>query len=197
MSQLAGGINFTSVTYDDTTGNRLVTGPLGISETYKFTMLQGVPKVTEIDRASNGTVTFSSRHFTYDSNGYLKTATDWNGNQTAYTNNSHGLPTQIVYASGNAVSHTTSISYDTTWARLAHVVTTPGVTTTLNYSFSPRHAADPRAGRHDQHVRAVFDQRPDPHLDHDLHLDGPACDAAASRARTSPRRRPSPTRAGC
>jgi RHS repeat-associated protein len=133
-SQLAGGIKYTSVSYYDTSGDRKVTGPLGINETYKFSMLQGVPKVTEIDRAANGTVTFSSRHFTYDSNGYLKTATDWNGNQTAYTNNSHGLPTQIVYASGNAVSHTTSITYDTTWARLAHVVTQPDVTSTLNYS---------------------------------------------------------------
>ena len=133
-SQLAGGINFTSVTYDDATGNRLVQGPLGIIETYKFSMLQGVPKVTEIDRAANGTVAFASRGFSYDSNGYTKTETDWNGNQTAYTNNSHGLPTQIVYASGSTVSHTTSITYDSTWARLAHVITTPGTTATLNYS---------------------------------------------------------------
>jgi hypothetical protein len=42
-SQLAGAVNFTSVTYDDTTGNRLVKGPLGIVETYKFSTLQGVP----------------------------------------------------------------------------------------------------------------------------------------------------------
>lgn len=33
-SQLAGGVNFTSVSYDDATGNRTVTGPLGIQETY-------------------------------------------------------------------------------------------------------------------------------------------------------------------
>ena len=48
-------MNYTSVYYDDTTGNRVVKGPLGIVETYKFTTLQGVPKVTEIDRAANGT----------------------------------------------------------------------------------------------------------------------------------------------
>ena len=135
-SQLAGGINFTSVTYDDATGNRLVRGPLGIIETYKFSMLQGVPKVIEIDRAANGTVAFSSRKFSYDSNGYVKTETDWNGNQTAYTNNSHGLPTSIVYASGSADTHTTSITYDSTWARLAHIITTPGLTATLNYDSS-------------------------------------------------------------
>jgi YD repeat-containing protein len=95
--------------------------------------LQGVPKVTEIDRAANGTVAAATRLFTYDSNGYLKTATDWNGNQTAYTNNSHGLPTQIVYASGSTLTHTTTIAYDTTWARLAKTITTPGVTVTNNY----------------------------------------------------------------
>jgi YD repeat-containing protein len=111
-----------------------VKGPLGIVETYKFTNLQGVPKVTEIDRAANGTVAFASRGFTYDSNGYTATETDWNGNKTAYTNNSHGLPTQIVYASRTSQAQTTSISYDTTWARLAHVITQQGVTETRNYS---------------------------------------------------------------
>ena len=52
----------------------------------------------------------------------------------AYTNNSHGLPTSIVFASGSTVSHTTSITYDTTWARLAHIITTPGLTITNNYA---------------------------------------------------------------
>src|SRR5271166_2420973 len=41
-SQLSGGVNFTSVTYFDNNGNRNVTGPLGILETYKFTTLQGI-----------------------------------------------------------------------------------------------------------------------------------------------------------
>jgi YD repeat-containing protein len=89
--------------------------------------------VTEIDRAANDTVAAATRLFTYDSNGYLKIATDWNGNQTAYTNNSHGLPTQIVYASGSANTHTTTIAYDTTWARLAKTITTPDVTTVNRY----------------------------------------------------------------
>jgi YD repeat-containing protein len=132
-SQLAGGADLTQISYSSTSNDRTVTGPLGIAETYKFTMLQGVPKVTEIDRAANGTVAAATRLFTYDSNGYLQTATDWNGNQTAYTNNSHGLPTQIVYASGSTVAHTTTIAYDTTWVRLAKTITTPGITTVNTY----------------------------------------------------------------
>ena len=103
-------------------------------ETYKFTTLQGVPKVSEIDRAANGTVAAATEKFLYDTNGFIERITDWNSNNTWFTNNSHGLPTAIVFASGSAVTHTTSITYDTTWARLAHVITEPGLTTTLNYA---------------------------------------------------------------
>jgi YD repeat-containing protein len=132
-NQLAGGADLTQISYSSANNDRTVTGPLGIQETYKFSYLQGVPKVTEIDRAANGTVTAATHIFAYDSNGYLKTATDWNGNQTAYTNYAHGLPTQIVDASGSTVAHTTTIAYDTTWAHLAKTITTPGVTVTNNY----------------------------------------------------------------
>ena len=70
LSQLSGAVNYTSVYYNDTTGNRVVKGPLGIVETYKFTTMQGVPKVTEIDRAANGTVASATETIRYDSNGY-------------------------------------------------------------------------------------------------------------------------------
>lgn len=127
------GIPFTSVSYDDSTGNRAVRGPLGIVETYKFTTLQGVPKVTQIDRAANGTVAAASSFFTYDSAGYLATHTDWNGNQTAYANNSHGDPTQIVYASGTPSQQTVNITYDGTWAHLPRTVNAQGLNITNTY----------------------------------------------------------------
>ena len=63
-------MNYTSVYYNDTNGNRVVKGPLGIVETYKFTNLQGVPKVIEIDRAANSPVVAATETFAYDSNGY-------------------------------------------------------------------------------------------------------------------------------
>ena len=93
-SQLAGGVNFTSVSYFDTHGNRIVKGPLGIVETYKFTTLQGVPKVTEIDRAANGTVAFASRRLHLRLQRLSRRAPP-TGTATrhGYTNNSHGLPT--------------------------------------------------------------------------------------------------------
>jgi hypothetical protein len=132
-SQLAGAVNFTSVSYDDTTGNRTVTGPLGILETYKFSYLQGVPKVTEIDRAANGTVASASETFAYDTNGYTSSKTDWNGDITGWVNNSHGLPTQIVYASTTTNAQTTNIAYDATWPHLPYSIATNGVTAALIY----------------------------------------------------------------
>jgi uncharacterized protein RhaS with RHS repeats len=123
----------TTISYDDTTGNRTVTGPLGIVETYKFTVLQGVAKVSEIDRAANGTVTAATRTFGYDTNGYLNASTDWDTNSTTYVNNSAGLPTTINEAVGSPVARTTTIVYDTTWVHLPHTITTPGTTITDNY----------------------------------------------------------------
>jgi len=123
----------TTITYDDDTGNRTVTGPLGIQEKYIFSTLQSVRKVTEIDRAANGTVAAATRTFGYDSNGYLNASTDWNGNSTTYVNNSLGLPTTINEAVGSPVARTTTIAYDTTWVHLPHTITTTGLTTTNNY----------------------------------------------------------------
>lgn len=135
-SQFSSAANLTQITYDDTTGNRIVTGPLGVQETYKFTSAQGISKVIQIDRAAAPLISAASRLMTYDSAGYLATSTDWNGNKTVYTNNTRGDPTTIIYASGSAVSHTTTIAYDTTWVRLPKTITEPDRITTLNYDSS-------------------------------------------------------------
>lgn len=125
--------NYTQVSYDDVTGNRTVTGPLGIADTYKFTGIQGVPRISEIDRAANGTVAAATRLFTYDSNGYLASAQDWNGNTTQYTNNSHGDPTSITEAYGTGRARTTTVIYDTTWIHRPYTVTRTNQTVDYRY----------------------------------------------------------------
>lgn len=128
MSEHAGGADEVQVSYDDSTGYRTVTNPLGEQETYKFTAVQGVSKVSEIDRAASSPVAAASEHFTYDGNGYLATATDWNGNSTHYTNNSHGDPTSITEAYGTGRARTTSITYDSTWVHKPYTITKTNVT---------------------------------------------------------------------
>ena len=78
---------------------------------YKFTTLQGVPKVTEIDRVATATLPAATRKFTYDTNGYTASQTDWNGNLTSYVNDVHGQPTTINEAVGTPLARTTTITY--------------------------------------------------------------------------------------
>jgi YD repeat-containing protein len=131
-SQHAGGADATTLAYDDTDGSRTVTNALGQQEVYKFATLQGVPKVTEIDRLATSTTAAAARMFTYDANGYPASATDWNGNLTTYANDARGLPLSTVEAAGTAAARTTA----TTWASGLHVpltVVTPGLTTNFTY----------------------------------------------------------------
>jgi len=125
----------TTVAYNSG-GTVTVTNALGVADTYIFTTLQGIPKVTEISRAATSTTAAATRYFGYDANGYLGTATDWNGNTTNYTNNSHGQPTTIVEADGNSVSRTTATVYDTTFPHLPDSITTAGLTTSYTYDGS-------------------------------------------------------------
>jgi YD repeat-containing protein len=132
-SQNAGGANLTQVSYPSTT-SRVVTNPLGESLTYTLSSVVGVPKVTSIARAANGTVSAATRNFTYDTNGYLATATDWNGNSTHWTNDSHGQPTQIVEAYGAGLARTTTVTYDTTWVHKPYTITKTNVTIDDRYN---------------------------------------------------------------
>ena len=120
----------------NTNGTTTVTNAMGVADTYTFHVLQGHPKLAQIDRAATSTTVAAHRYFTYDSNGYLATEKDWNGNQTSFTNDSHGQPTSITYAYGTAVAHTTSIAYDSTWIHQPYTVTTPGLTSTWTYDSS-------------------------------------------------------------
>jgi RHS repeat-associated protein len=134
-SQRGSGADMTTMTYQSS-GNVQVTNAYGVVDTYQFSPIKGVRKIIEIDRASTSTTAAAHRYFTYDTPGYLATATDWNGNETVYTNNTHGQPTAIVEASGSTVARTTTISYDPTFVHLPHQIVTSGLTRTFAYDTS-------------------------------------------------------------
>jgi len=134
-SQHAGGADLTTVVYNDTTGSRTVTNALGEASTYTFTTLQGVPKVTSIARAATSTTAAATETFTYDSNGYTASVTDWNGNTTTYVNNSRGEPTTIIEAAGTPQARTTTIMYLSNF-HLPSQIVTPGLTTNFTYDGS-------------------------------------------------------------
>jgi RHS repeat-associated protein len=134
-SQLGSGANLTTVTYG-AGGGRTVTNALGVTDTYGFTLLQNMLKVTSIKRASTSTTAAANESFTYDSSGYLASKKDWNTNKTTYTNNAHGLPTTVNEAVGSSVARTTTFAYNATHVHLPDSITTPGVTVSFTYDTS-------------------------------------------------------------
>jgi len=127
MSEHAGGADETQVTYTSPT-SVTITGPLGEQDTYTLAAKQGVYKVTEIDRGASSPVAAASEYFTYDTSGYLATASDWRGNYTYFTNDSHGDPTSITEAYGTGRARTTSVAYDSTWVHKPYTITKTNVT---------------------------------------------------------------------
>jgi YD repeat-containing protein len=103
--------------------------------TYSFATLQGVPKVTEIDRQATATTAAATEAFAYDANGYMASQTDWNGNLTTYVNNSRGEPLTVTQASGTPQAITTTTTYLSNY-HLPSQIVTPGLTTNFTYDSS-------------------------------------------------------------
>ena len=81
-SQHAGGVDLTTLTYNSD-GSTSVTDARGNVHGYVFTTQFGIVKpvaVTGVPVQSAG-----GNAFTYDSNGFIASSTDWNGNITTYT----------------------------------------------------------------------------------------------------------------
>jgi RHS repeat-associated protein len=131
-SQHGAGAGLIKIAYNDTDGSRTMTGPLGEQEVFRFSTLQGIPKLTEEDRTASASQPAATRKFTYDSNGYPASRTDWNGNMTSYVNDAHGQPTTINEAVGSSAARTTTIAYHQTFHLPVRIVQ-PGIATTLTY----------------------------------------------------------------
>jgi RHS repeat-associated protein len=128
-SQHAGGADLTTLAYDNNFPSiPTVTKTLGLQEVYKSTSYQvsvnsSDPQywtaVSEIDRLATATTAAAVSKVTYDSNGYVASQTDWNGNVTKYTNDARGDETSRTVAYGTAQAETTT----TTWHPTFHLPT--------------------------------------------------------------------------
>lgn len=123
--------NYTSFVYGNT--STTLTNVFNVSDTYNYTILNGAPAMTSINRAATATTAAANEYFGYDANGFMNSFTDWNGNQTTMVNNAQGNPTTINYAVGSPVAYSDTISYDPTWIRLPHQIIAPGITSTFVY----------------------------------------------------------------
>jgi RHS repeat-associated protein len=130
-SQHAGGADLTTIGYN-ADGSRNVTNALGLVMVYKFATLQGVPKLTEIDRLATASVPAATMSQTYDGNGYLENSSDWRTNQTTEFNDYRGLPLAVIEAVGTEQARTTTTTYLTNF-HLPMQIVAPRKTTTFAY----------------------------------------------------------------
>ncbi|MBI3867402.1 MAG: hypothetical protein HY299_02640 [Verrucomicrobia bacterium] len=131
-SQRAGGAERATIGYEDADGSRWVTNALGGVEFYRFIVRESVPKVAEIHRIETANVSAAVSLHSYDSNGFLASATDWNGNLTKYINDGRGQPTNITQAAGTPQERVTVITYDPVFHLPLRIVA-PRATTDLAY----------------------------------------------------------------
>lgn len=130
-SQHAGGADLTTISYNGD-GSCSVMNALGLTQVYRFTILQGVPKLTEVDRLATATTPAATRNYTYDGTGYIANISDWNNNTTSFVKDIHDRPLRLYEAAGTVQERTTTSSYLSNF-HLPLVTTAPNKTTLHTY----------------------------------------------------------------
>ena len=128
-SQHAGGAELTIVAYN-ADGTTSVTDALAHTHSYTLTNQFNLVKPTAL--TGTPVLTSGGQAFTYDTNGFIASRTDWNGNVTTYTHDTRGDETSRTEASSTAQARTIT----TTWHPTFHLptqITEPSRVTTLSY----------------------------------------------------------------
>jgi YD repeat-containing protein len=132
----AGGADDTQVSYngDDSV---TVTNPLGKQTTYHFQVYHGVPKVVKVEGHATTNCVGTNRSYSYDTNGFLTSKTDWNGAVTEYTRDPRGRELTRTEAAGTPEARTVTTEWHADF-NLPLTITEPGKVTTFRYDTQGR-----------------------------------------------------------
>lgn len=129
---LAGGVAATLLSFGS--NSTTVTDALNSARTYNFQTLLGVTKSTGVSQPGGSGCDPASSGLTYDTNGNIKTRTDFNGNTTTYTYDlSRNLETQRVEAVCKPEARTINTKWHAYW-RLPLKIAEPKKLTTWTYN---------------------------------------------------------------
>ncbi|MEW8064311.1 MAG: DUF6531 domain-containing protein [Candidatus Thiodiazotropha sp.] len=137
LSEHAGGAEQVEFVYNSD-GTTTVTDAAGAERIYHYTVQQGQLKVEHIegDRcttcSSGGT-----QAYTYDTNGFVASKTDWEGNITTYTRDAQGRELSRTEASGTPNARTVTTTWDTSLNKPL-VITEPDRITEYTYDANGR-----------------------------------------------------------
>jgi RHS repeat-associated protein len=129
----AGGVDQTSITYDDAAVTRTVTNALGKQATYSYARREGTMKLASVSGQASANCPASARSLAYNTLGQISQVTDDEGRVTAYTRDSYGRTTSIVRGSGTSSAAATSFVYDSNFNVVDQQVE-PGLTTSYAWS---------------------------------------------------------------
>jgi RHS repeat-associated protein len=128
-TQHAGGVDLWTFTYN--TGGT-ITATDGLSNAHTYTTTTGYDLVKPSSMSGTPYPPAGGQAFTYDSNGFVASITDFDSNVTNYTHDSRGNETQRVEAYGSSIART----INTTWSSTFHLPTQiaePARTTNFTY----------------------------------------------------------------
>ena len=135
LSEHAGGSEQVTLAYN-ANGTTTLTTANGASRTYEYSLEQGVRKLKQVTGDVCGTCAGgNTAQKSYDSNGFLDEATDWNGNVTKTARNSRGLTETLTEAKGAPEQRVTTTIWHPNF-RLPTQVTRPQNTTDYVYDAS-------------------------------------------------------------
>ena len=142
----AHAIDFDYAHLEDSTDPRVtLTNALGKQTTYHFEIVNGVRKIVQVEGHPTANCAGANRTYSYDSNGFLQSKTDWKGNTTTYLRNSKGQEISRTEAVGTPEERTITTEWHPTF-NLRTKVTEPDRETTYTYDASgnllSQHTAD-------------------------------------------------------
>jgi|GEM_PF-5282448 len=133
---LDSGINRTEIIYHPG-GTRTVKNSLGKEAIYHFTNFNGEYKLTQIEGQPSTHCAAANQAYTYDSNGFMASKTDWNGTTTTYIHNAKGQETSRTEASGTPQARTITTQWHSELNRPV-VITEPERVTRFSYDTQGR-----------------------------------------------------------
>ncbi len=136
-SELAGGADQTTISYNDTTGIRTVTNALSKQFVYNTASFQSSLQLSSVAGQASAHTAAATTSYLYDTNGFVSQITDGNGNINKYAHNAVGEETSRTEGYGTAVARTITTTWDTTWREPDEIVR-PNLTTDFTYDTSGR-----------------------------------------------------------
>ncbi|HTF97654.1 MAG TPA: DUF6531 domain-containing protein [Cellvibrio sp.] len=135
-SEHAGGADKTLLSFN-ADGSTTVTNSLNKQTIYRFEEIAGARRVVKVEGQPTASCAAANRDYTYTSEGWVASKTDWKGIKTTYQYNSLGQETSRTEAFGTPDARTITTEWHSTHY-LKTKVTEPGKETTFSYDTNGR-----------------------------------------------------------